>query len=116
MPMFNEESGRLETSIYRCANFLGAEIWQIGRLHVENPQSGRLIKARGVGPFQLVAAQNLSLDVNGEPFPIHVDIVGWPDAKDARLMKATEIANKLKLELAPDASSPSAHTPTQPTT
>lgn len=101
MPAFNEESGRLETSIYRCTNLLGTEIWRIGRLHVENPQSGRLIKARGVGPFQLVTSQGLSLDVNGEPFPIHVDIVGWPEAKDDRLMRATEIANKLKLELAP---------------
>jgi hypothetical protein len=71
------------------------------RIHVENPASGRLIKARGVGPFQLVTSNGLSLDVNGEPFPVHVDIVGWSEAKDARLMKATEIANELKLELAP---------------
>lgn len=111
MPMFNEQSGRLETSIYRCTNLLGGEIWRIGRLQVENPRSGRVIKARGVGPFQLVRSQDLSLDVNGEPFPIHVDIVGWPAAKDARLMRATEIANKLKFELAPGDSSLSAPAP-----
>jgi hypothetical protein len=101
MPMFNEESGRLETSIFRCTHLPDAEIWRIGRVHVEVPQSGRLIKARGVGPFQLLTSQGLALDVNGEPFPVHVGIVGWPEAKDARLMKATEVANKLKLELAP---------------
>jgi hypothetical protein len=100
MPMLNQESGRFETSTYRCTH-LGAEIWRVGRIHVENPASGRLIKARGVGPFQLVTSNGLSLDVNGEPFPVHVDIVGWSEAKDARLMKATEIANELKLELAP---------------
>jgi hypothetical protein len=101
MPMFNRESGRLETSIYRCTRLPGMEIWHIGRAHAEDPQSGRLIKARGFGPFDLVTSQELSLDVNGEPFPIHVDIVGWPEEKDARMMKATEVADKLKLELAP---------------
>ena len=101
MPMFNQESGRLETSIYRCTCLPDAEIWQLGRVHVEDPQSGRLIKARGFGPFELVTSQELSLDVNGEPFPIHVDIVGWPEEKDACMMKATEVADKLKLELAP---------------
>lgn len=51
--------------------------------------------------FRTRDLSRLSLDVNGEPFPIHVDIVGWPEEKDARMMKATEVADKLKLELAP---------------
>jgi hypothetical protein len=69
MPMFNEESGRFETSTYRCTHLSGAEIWLIGRAHVEDLETGRLIKARGVGSFQLVTSQGLALDVKWGAVP-----------------------------------------------
>lgn len=76
MPLFNEESDRFETSVYRCSHLPDVEIWRVGRIHVEDPPSGRIIKARSAGPFQLVISQGLSLEVNGAPFSIHVDIGG----------------------------------------
>ena len=97
--MLNQVKSRLETSTHRVTNLTDRQIWQLGQVYVANPQQGRTIKARGVGPFELVTAQQLSLDVNGEPYPRHVDIVDWPEAKDERLMKATEITDKLKLQL-----------------
>jgi hypothetical protein len=68
---------------------------------VENLANRRVIKARGQGAYTLATAQGLALDVNGVPFPRHADIIGWSQDKDARLMKATEIADKLELELDP---------------
>jgi hypothetical protein len=100
MPALNQESNRYETSTYRVAGLSSAQIWQLGYSYVENSDAGRIIKARGTGSFELVRAEGLTLDVNGDPYPIHVDVIGWPESKDERLMKATEIANQLSLEIA----------------
>jgi hypothetical protein len=54
-----------------------AEIWRLGYEHVENAEGGRTVKARGEGAFTLITEQDLSLDVNGPPYPRHVDIIGW---------------------------------------
>ena len=108
MPMQNKMTARLETSTHRVKNLRTEEIWTLGYDHVENAANGRIIKARGHGPYILAEDQGLSLDVNGPPYPRHVDIVGWPATdKHARLMKATEIADKLSLEIDPRGASSS---------
>ena len=99
MPALNQESNRYETSTYRVAGLSSSQIWQLGYSYVENADAGRSVKARGTGSFDLVTTQELTLDVNGDPFPVHVDVIGWPASKDERLMKATEIANRLVLEV-----------------
>jgi hypothetical protein len=102
LPFLNKAKSRWETSTHRVAGLTAPQIWQLGYSHVENVQEGRTIKARGTGPFALVTIQALSLDVNGAPYPRHVDIIGWSSTdKDLRLMKATEIADKLQLDLDP---------------
>jgi hypothetical protein len=101
LPMTNKATGRLETSTYRVAGLNDQEIWSLGYKNVENAANNRIIKARGQGPFGLVSASGLSCDVNGPPYPRHVDVIGWPQDKDGQLMKATEIADKLALEIDP---------------
>lgn len=101
MPLFNDESNRLETSIHRIDRLNTPESWQLGYDFVEKPD--RIIKARGVMPARkLPKSSGLSLDVNGDPFPRHVDIIGWPPldtAKDDAMQLATEIADEMSLEL-----------------
>ncbi|MGH8226509.1 MAG: hypothetical protein ACREU3_01175 [Steroidobacteraceae bacterium] len=106
MPAPNATSGRRETSTHRTAQLTRDQIWQLGYAHVENQEAKRLIKARGTGLFKVVRAQGLRLDVNGPPVPRHVDIVGWPPEKDACLMRATEIANTMQLEMDPRSGTP----------
>ena len=101
LPMTNKATGRLETSTHRVAGLNDQEIWNLGYDHVENAANKRIIKARGQGPFALVSASGLSCDVNGPPYPRHVDVIGWPQDKDGQLMKATEIADKLTLVVDP---------------
>lgn len=101
LPMTNKVTGRLETSTHRVAGLNNQEIWSLGYEHVENVANNRIIKARGQGPFGLVSASGLSCDVNGPPYPRHVDVIGWPTDKDAQLMKAIEIADKMALEIDP---------------
>jgi hypothetical protein len=67
---------------------------------MRGPRS-RIIKARGQGAYALAKAQGLTLDVNGPPYPRHVDIIGWSSDKDAQLMAATEIVEKLQLIIDP---------------
>jgi hypothetical protein len=102
LPMLNKTTNRWETSTHRIQGLAVAEIWNLGYEHVENRPANRIIKARGQGPFHLAKSAGLSLDVNGPPYPRHVDIVGWsPTDKDVRLMRATEIANSLLLVIDP---------------
>jgi hypothetical protein len=100
MPMFNAESQRWETSTFRNRELAAADIWKLGYANVENIAAQRTIKARAIGSYTLVAAP-LSLDVNGPPYPRHVDIVGWSAEKNVRMQHATNIADKLTLELDP---------------
>jgi hypothetical protein len=101
LPTINKATGRLETSTHRIENLAAAEIWKLGYEHVEDAAKSRIIKARGQGAYALADAQGLTLDVNGTPYPRHVDIIGWSGDKDDRMMKATEIVGKLALEVDP---------------
>jgi hypothetical protein len=104
MPDFSAIKQRWETSIQRIDGLTIAEAWELGYRYAENLPAGRRIKARGTASLEIIVAQGLGLEVNGPPFPRHVDIVNWPaGSKDERLMKATEIANKMTLELNPRA-------------
>ena len=99
--MTNKVTGRLETSTHRVVGLSEHEIWNLGYNNVENAANNRIIKARGQGAYILATAQGLALDVNGPPFPRHVDVIGWPTDKDAQLMKAIEIADKMALKIDP---------------
>lgn len=104
IPLFNEAKARYETSVHRCDGLAEAEIWALGYEYVENLPAGRKIKARGMGSIRIVVEVGLTTDVNGPPFPRHVDLVGWPpstDAKHARKMCAVEIADKMRVILDP---------------
>jgi hypothetical protein len=97
----SKTKNRLETSTHRVKGLTTEDSWKLGYENVENASQNRMIKARGVGVFALATSSGLLLDVNGAPYPRHVDLIGWPTDKDVRLMKATEIADKLKLQIDP---------------
>ena len=103
MPYENKQKQRWETSAIRTDHLQTGEIWALGYLHAENVLAGRRIRARGIGEVAAITALALQLDVNGDPYPRHVDIVGWPNSNDkaARMMVATEIANEMSLEIDP---------------
>jgi hypothetical protein len=101
LPLTNNVTGRLETSTHRVAGLNDQQIWTLGYENVENAANNRIIKARGQGPIALVSASGLSCDVNGLPYPRHVDVIGWPQEKDGQMMKAVEIADKMALEIDP---------------
>lgn len=101
MPHANPQTGRAETSIYRTDGLPAEAIWRLGYQFVENIVAGRRIRARGFAAASIVTGQSLQFEANGVPHPRHADIIGWPNAKDARLMLATEIANVMTLETDP---------------
>ncbi len=100
-PYTNPESRRLETSLYRELRLTSAELWRLGRKHVEGRERRREIKARGSGPVAPILDCGLALDVNGPPEPIHVDIVGWPTEKHEQRQLAMEFVSHFKVEMAP---------------
>ena len=104
LPRFNEAKARFETSVHRTDGLPDQTLWELGYAHVENASAGRIIKARGFGAIRVVREFGLDTDVNGPPFPRHVDLVGWspsPDDKHSRLMCAMEIVDKMQLQLDP---------------
>jgi hypothetical protein len=98
-PLWNPAKVRFETSTHRTEGLEASAIWAIGYEYVEGP--GRRVRARGHCEAMAMTGQGLALDVNGPPYPRHVDVVGWPDSEDERLLKAIEIAEKMTLELDP---------------
>lgn len=101
LPLFNENKQRWETSIFRVAGLGTKQIWKLGYLFTEGNTSDRKIKARGSGCLSCITDQQMGLDVNADPYPRHVDITGWGEAKHERLHQATEIADQLNLDIDP---------------
>ena len=101
MPYDNKNSKRRETSIIRTDGLQDREVWELGYQIHEVAVTPRPIKARAVGVAAIVIDQQLQFDINGNPYPRHADIIGWPvgDEKHARLALATEIANRMTLEV-----------------
>jgi len=80
------------------------DVWALGYAHVEIASPDRKIKACGVTAFRIATDSGLTTDVNGPPFPRHVDLIGWPstsDEKHFQMMCATKIANKMQLRIDP---------------
>lgn len=98
-PYMNPDSNRLETSVYRELRLGSAELWRLGREHVEG--NGRTIKARGTGPVAPILDCGLAFDVNGPPEPIHADIIEWPAEKHEWRQRAMEFVEHFKVEAAP---------------
>ena len=99
-PVFNDESQRFKTSTFRSFGLTDGSLWQLGYDHVEYAEPGGTIRARATGAFALVK-NPLSLDINGEPYPRHVDIIGWPQQKHDQMQHAANITDKLVLEIDP---------------
>jgi hypothetical protein len=82
----------LELSVTRHVNFTEDDIWNIGRgiaIH-----ASRTLYGRADVKTAHVTAQRLSLESKPESDnPNHANIVGWPLDKDARKIRALEIAS-----------------------
>ena len=99
LPLFNPQKARFETSVFRTDRLRPDQIWLLGYEHVET--ATRRIRARADGLAHHATSRGLQLDVNGRPYPRHVDIIGWPGTKDEQLLIAIELVNDLSLEMDP---------------
>lgn len=92
----------LELSVTRHLNLSENEIWNIGR-EIATGQE-RNLHGRADVEASYVTAQSL----NVVPHPVlnnpnHANIVGWPPDKDARKMRALEIARMARFVANPEA-------------
>jgi hypothetical protein len=102
VPRLNRQKLRWETSAHRIDGLRAELIWALGYRYVEDLSKDRQIRARASGVASFVTERGLQWDVNGQPYPRHADIIGWSvDEKHARMMVATEIANRMLLEIDP---------------
>lgn len=72
-------------------------IWAIAVRHVE-PLRGKATRARGDLAAIVITRIGLRLE-SEEPPPLHANIVGWPDTKDARMSLAQQLAAESRLVL-----------------
>lgn len=82
--------GRL--SVYWTTGLGDAEIWQICTVHV-TPIVGKPSVARADINSLHVYAEELAVDVNGEPHPRHANIVGWSPEPTKRRLQAAKLAS-----------------------
>jgi len=90
----------LEMSVYRTDTLKEAEIWEIGKVKVADPQN-KTIHARGDIDATCIYAANLSIVPDPQPHKLHANITAWPSEKSEQKMIAIELANAAKLFLPP---------------
>jgi hypothetical protein len=92
----------LELSVTRHLNLSDHDIWNIGR-EIATAQS-RNLHGRADVQTSHVTAQSLNVEPHPVPNnPNHANIVGWPPDKDARKMRALEIARVARFVASPEA-------------
>jgi len=82
-------------SVYRTYSCGEEKIWWLGERYVARKRKdGKPILARA----DLVASdffqQNLEIKKHPYPHPRHANVIGWPEDKPSKRMKATELANR----------------------
>ena len=102
-PRLNEKKKRYETSTHRTDGLESERIWTLGYEYVEDVAANRQIRGRAIGVAAIVTDQNLDWVVNGSPYPRHADLIGWLPGSDknARMLAAIKIAQRMRLELDP---------------
>lgn len=85
---------RYESSIFVTKNLNEAEIWGIGEeiAEIRTPS----LKARADLTVNDINQSELLIDFNNDP-PKHADIIGWPKAKEERIMQALILASRASL-------------------
>jgi hypothetical protein len=101
----DEQSGRAKfrallpaqdnsTSVFRVFGLDQTEIWHLGDQHVA-PFRGKPILGRAELLVHDVKRVGLDIEPDDEP-PRHAAIVGWPAEKDAKKIRAMELATTTK--------------------
>lgn len=91
-----------DISVYRTAACTEEKIWWLGDWYVARPRKdGRPILARGDLKGSDFSAQDLEVKKHPRPHPRHANVIGWPNDKPARKMKATALANLARAHLKP---------------
>lgn len=97
MPMFNSDTDRFETSVYRTNELTENNIWEIATRHVESEK--RKAKAIACGLAKQYVEWGLKVVSVPTPHPAHADIVAWPSEKDHQMQIAKEITKDLHLTI-----------------
>ncbi len=83
------------TSVFRVAELLDEEVWELGDEHVAAVR-GKDVIARANVLVSDVLEINLSVDPDDTP-PRHANIAGWADSKSEIRQQALELAAKATL-------------------
>lgn len=91
-----------DISVYRTTSCTESKIWWLGDWYVARPRKDhRPLLARGDLKGSDFSAQDLDIKKHPTPHPRHANVVGWPNDKPSRKMKATALANLARLHVKP---------------
>src|SRR5712692_6765886 len=91
-----------DISVYRTTSCTEEKIWWLGDWYVARPRvDHRPLLARGDLNASDFSAQDLVIRKHSTPHPRHANVVGWPNDKPTRKMKATALANLARLHVKP---------------
>ncbi len=97
MPVRNQQTSILETSVYRVLGLPDKEIWNIGEREVAQKSHRNLHGRADIGYVKVLEK---GLDVKPDEIPPrHANIIGWPEEESRKMMTAIEIAADAKLHL-----------------
>lgn len=88
------------TSVYRTNNLDEHRIWQIGADYVEAKRTdGKEIAAKGSLLAKVIYEENLAIEIDKRPHPLHANLADWPEERDARNEIALALADAAVLTL-----------------
>lgn len=92
---FDPPQSNLRLSVYRLDGLTDTEIWLIADRFVGEIK-GRAVIGRAELLERLLAPLGLRAESDPHPHPLHMNILGWPMEKDARIALALELAEQSK--------------------
>ncbi len=87
----------LRLSVYCTQGLEDPEIWQIAQDSVGTPE--RSVLGRSDLPAAAFFSHTLTIDQDGNPHPLHANVIGWPDDHELQRAIALELAESAALVL-----------------
>lgn len=100
-PKFDEERGRLETSVFRTTDLSEIDGWALAQREIGVPRRMPIL-ARAELLTSAARHEELVVD-SDEPPKRHAIMIAWPAEKDKQIAIQQALASKARLHLAPPA-------------
>jgi hypothetical protein len=96
MPMFNDDTKRFETSVYRTDSLAPEIVWEIAKKYVSIEK--KIPYARAVVKVKDYQVVDLNVQSTPHPHRLHADVINWPAETQKQILICKKIRNSVFLK------------------